>query len=291
MSENELPPAPSAAVTAVVQAASEKDVEKVSAQLLDEKFNEQFQTKSKKLQRMKFRNEQDIIDRFPYPDELTAEDGVYEWQAPGHTSYVVISQDLVPAILDAEWANVPNSTGRTKFASRLKSLYVGGPSQPQITEFLYANDEHQLFRHRKRSQLTSTSVAQAPFKVLACDLSDVERRGSIRYLLVCVDLFSKFAWVTPLTTKSAAVVAREIDKILASLPPGARVGSLRTDVSIHITQSAVALQLTYSHNFICVLPTYRMVQSSKMSSSGLCLTSLALSKSFHCQDRQCPMGQ
>jgi transposase InsO family protein len=50
-----------------------------------------------------------------------------------------------------------------------------------------------------------------------------------RYLLVVVDLFSKYAWVTPLAKKGGEILAREIDKILASLPAGARVGSIRSD--------------------------------------------------------------
>jgi transposase InsO family protein len=230
MSEKAPSAATSAVVSAVVAAASTVDVEKNAGNLLKERFDDDFQSKVKKLQRMKFKGESDLIQRWPYASsELSEEDGVYEWQQPGHTSYIVLTQDIVEDILEAEWPNLPNACGRTKFASYLKARYVGGPSQPQVTAFLDANDEHQIYRQRRRSQRTATSVAQAPFKQLAVDLTDIPKRGVYRYLLVIVDLFSKFCWCTPLAKKSGEIVAREIQKIFDSLPTGARVGSLRSD--------------------------------------------------------------
>jgi transposase InsO family protein len=220
---------PSSTAALSLAAASKVDVSENSAQALKDLSDPEFQSKLKTLQRMKFKTESDLIERFPYPSELEDEDGVYTWASQGHNSYIVITQDIVQDILESEFKELPPATGRIRFASYLKQRYVGGPSAPQVTAFLESNDLHQIHRQRRRSQRTQTSVAQAPFKQLAVDLTDIPRRGVYRYLLVVVDLFSKFAWVVPLAKKSAEIVAREIDMILSSLPQGARVGSLRSD--------------------------------------------------------------
>lgn len=230
MSDKPASALPSSAASLSLAAAAKIDVSENSGQALKDRFDESFQTKLKKLQRMKFKTESDLIERFPYPSELQEEDGVYMWESEGHNSYIVITQDIVEDILEAEYRELPPATGRIRFASYLKQRYVGGPSAPQCTAFLEQNDLHQIHRQRRRSQRTKTSVAQAPFKQLSVDLTDIPKRGIYRYLLVIVDLFSKYAWVTPLARKSGEVVAREIGKILSSLPEGARISSVRSDL-------------------------------------------------------------
>jgi hypothetical protein len=181
MSEKPAAVVASPAVKAIVEQASEVDVEDSAELLLKDRFDTDFQLKLKKMQRMKFKDESDLIARWPLPSsELSEEDGVYSWQAPGHTEYIVLMQDIIDPILQAEWATLPNATGRIKFTSHLKARYVGGPSQAQVTEFLMKSDEHQLFRQRRKSQRTATSVAQAPFKQFACDLTDIPQRGVYR---------------------------------------------------------------------------------------------------------------
>jgi hypothetical protein len=182
MSEKPAAAASSDVVKSIVKEASTVDVEENADMLLKDRFDTDFQMKLKRLFRMKFKTESDLIERFPYPSELEEQDGVYTWQSPGHSALIVLTQDLIEDILEAEWATLPNATGRIKFASHLKARYVGGPSQAQVTEFLMKSDEHQLFRQRRKSQRTATSVAQAPFKQLACDLTDIPQRGVYKYL-------------------------------------------------------------------------------------------------------------
>ena len=49
---------------------------------------------------------------------------------------------------------------------------------------------------------------------------------SYRYLLTCIDVFSKKAWVVPLVSKSARHVTEAFEKILAS---GDKCNMLQTD--------------------------------------------------------------
>jgi hypothetical protein len=250
MSENSSVVVASPAVKAHVEQASEVDVEKSGELLLKDRFDKEFQLKLNKLFRMKFKDESDLIARWPLSSsELSKEEGVYTWQAPGHNSYIVLTQDIIPDILASEWSTQPPATGRARFTTYLKQRYVGGPSQTQVTAFLEANDEHQIHRQRRRSQHTSTTVAQAPFKMIGMDLTDIPKRGVFRYLLVCVDLFSKYAWVTPLGEKSGPIVARELQKIIDSLPQGARVGAFRLDNGTG--KSVTSLCNDVIHNTVC----------------------------------------
>ena len=140
----------------------------------------------------------------------------------------MLPQDLVQSILKAEWAQLPASVGRIKFNSVLKSVYIG-ISSPQIIKFLAEQEDHQRYRQRRRSQRSTTTVSTAPFKILATDLTDVPSRGGLRYLLVVTDLFTKMAWVQPIKRKSGDIVAREIGRIIDSLPSDAKVGVLKSD--------------------------------------------------------------
>jgi transposase InsO family protein len=230
MSEKTPASVPSAAAVASLAAASKIDVTENSEQALKDRFDDAFQSKLKRLQRMKFKTESDLVERFPYGDELTEEDGVFMWEPEGHNSYIVVTQDIVQDVLESEFKELSPATGRIRFASYLKQRYVGGPSAPQVTAFLETNDLHQIHRQRRRSQRTKTSVASAPFKQLSVDLTDIPKRGVYKYLLVMVDLFSKYCYCVPLARKSGDVVAREIGKILSSLPEGARPASLRSDL-------------------------------------------------------------
>jgi transposase InsO family protein len=227
MSENPVTAASSSTIKAIVEQASAVDVEKNSAQLLKDRFNTEFNLKLNTLQRFKFKTESDLIKRWPFDSsELSEDDGVYFWQMKDHQDYIILTQDIVPQILEAEWSTQAPATGRARFTSYLKQRYVCGPSQSQVTAFLEANDEHQIHRQRRKSQRTSTSVASAPFKMWAMDLTDIPKRGVYRYLLVIVDLFSKFCYCVPLAKKSGAIVARELDKILGSV---GSVGAIRSD--------------------------------------------------------------
>jgi Integrase core domain len=227
MSEKPAAAAPSAVVKAIVKEAEKVSVEDSAEQLLKDRFDKEFQVKLNALQRYKYKDESDLIKRWPFPSsELSEEQGVYFWQMKDHQDYIILTQDIIHEILEAEWTAMPPATGRARFTSYLKQRYVCGPSQSQVTAFLEANDEHQIHRQRRKSQRTSTSVASAPFKMWAMDLTDIPKRGVYRYLLVIVDLFSKFCYCVPLAKKSGAIVARELDKILGS---GARVGAIRSD--------------------------------------------------------------
>ena len=66
------------------------------------------------------------------------------------------------------------------------------------------------FRRRKVISLT-------PDEIWAADLCDLRRYKSVNkqyvYLLMVIDVFSKYAWVVPLRNKTGAVVANALDRL------------------------------------------------------------------------------
>lgn len=196
----------------------------------------EYKRKLLSIQNFKWRSLEDIFKRFPWPSELDEEDGTLSWNG-----LVIVPEPDVQGILEAEHAEVPASFGRIKFASLLKNKYIG-VSSAAVGKFLAESDEHQIWNRRRASQITRATVASAPFKQLESDLTDIAI-GPFRHLFVTVDRFSKFLWVTPLKTKSAAVLAREFQRVANSLPAGARVGSWKSDNGTEMKNAQVAAVL------------------------------------------------
>ena len=57
-----------------------------------------------------------------------------------------------------------------------------------------------------------------PFELLQADLLDISNlsgsKNNIKYLLICIDVRSRFAFVTPLTNKNADTINISIEPIL-----------------------------------------------------------------------------
>ena len=49
------------------------------AKVFEEKSDSVFQTRLRSLKTYRFKTNDDILARFPYPDELESEDGVHTW--------------------------------------------------------------------------------------------------------------------------------------------------------------------------------------------------------------------
>jgi Integrase core domain len=213
-------------VEATVKAANATDLSSKTKEMLANKFDKDYQILLKSLQMKKFKDTEDLLSRW---DEekygpLQEEDDIYMWR-----DLVVLTQDMIPGILESEWkdSGLPPSCGRTRFKSFLAQRYVCGPSSPQVTDFLSGDPDHQQHRQRKRSQRAKSTVSQAPFNQLMIDLSDIPKRGQWRYLMCVVDLFSKMAFVVALSKKSGSIVARELEKLIDTMP--AKPKSLRSD--------------------------------------------------------------
>lgn len=101
--------------------------------------------------------------------------------------------------------------GRDRFYALIKQKYVG-ISRRQVWHFLENQELHQLLRPVKRQKVSRPIVASEPMERWQVDLVDVQKYKSPQnhhttFLLTCIDCFSKYTWVVPLTNKSGPKVA------------------------------------------------------------------------------------
>jgi transposase InsO family protein len=184
-----------------------------------ERSDSELQARLRSLRQFRFRSEDDLLERFPYPDELTEDEGVYDFEG-----YIVLDKTQISAILSAEYATLPASTGRAKFVSHLRR-YIG-ISNLEVSNFLKGHNIHQLYTQKRRSSRAVTSVSSGPYKVIVCDITFIVPVLNAKYLLVMVDQWSKYTYVK-LLSNMGATVANAIREILRTMPT--KVGALKTD--------------------------------------------------------------
>ena len=93
-------------------------------------------------------------------------------------------------------------------------------SRKQVQDWLSQQDVYTLHkparRHYKRSRVIVPGI-NAQFQA---DLVDVQRLSrynkGYKYLLTCIDIFSKYAWVVPLKTKQGQELVKAFKNILSS---------------------------------------------------------------------------
>jgi hypothetical protein len=98
-------------VESSLKAAKDVDLStKAKAQIVN-KSDKEYQVLKKSLQMKKWRDEDDLLTRWNEDKygPLEEESGVYMWRG-----LIVLTQDMVPSILEAEWkdSGLPPSTGR-----------------------------------------------------------------------------------------------------------------------------------------------------------------------------------
>jgi len=89
----------------------------------------------------------------------------------------------------------------------------------EAREFLSKHDAYTLHKPRRlhfpRRRTYSKGIADL-YQIDLVDLSSLAHfNDGMRYLLICIDVFSKRAWAVPIRTKSARIVADAFEKILA----------------------------------------------------------------------------
>ena len=103
-----------------------------------------------------------------------------------------------------------------------RALYIEakkyGVTKHQVDEFLEKQDAYTLHRYLRRKFPRNKTVAIGMDSDWQADLADVQRlakyNDGYKFLLVCVDVLSKYAWVVPVKNKTANEVARGFEQIL-----------------------------------------------------------------------------
>ena len=103
-------------------------------------------------------------------------------------------------------------------------------SRKQVGEWLSQQDVYTLHkparRHYKRSRVIVPGI-DAQFQADLCDVQNLSQYNKgYKYLLTCLDIFSKYAWVIPLKTKQGQELVKAFQTILSS---GRKPSKLQTD--------------------------------------------------------------
>lgn len=104
-------------------------------------------------------------------------------------------------------------------ARSLRKKYAKTPKERQITtEWLRAQDTYTLHKPAKTKFVRRPTIVAGMGEQLQADLLDVskyaEENQGVTFLLTSIDVFSKKAWVRPLTSKRGPGVAEALREIL-----------------------------------------------------------------------------
>jgi Integrase core domain/Chromo (CHRromatin Organisation MOdifier) domain len=115
----------------------------------------------------------------------------------------------------------PPAPGSFGGADRLEKY--SGRTRREVDRFLSKRDAYTLHRSSRlrfpRRKTFSKGIADL-YQVDLVDLSNISRyNDGFRYLLCCIDVFTKQAWAVPIRTKSAREVADAMEKILVEQKP------------------------------------------------------------------------
>ena len=112
------------------------------------------------------------------------------------------------------------TSGPTAYGSVKALVDASGLSKKKVQQFLHANDAYTQYHisHRKFTRLGI--VAKAINEIWCMDLAHMDKlsaeNDSVNYLLVCVDVLSRFVRVQPMKTKHAPSAKQAFLKMMQS---------------------------------------------------------------------------
>lgn len=102
---------------------------------------------------------------------------------------------------------------------RLVEAFRGRLKRPEIVNFLRKQDGHSLFRHARWVFPRNRVYSAGPRYLAHADLIDLSHKKKsnygFSYILVCIDCFTRYAFVEALRSKSGLDVSRGLAKIFA----------------------------------------------------------------------------
>ena len=137
---------------------------------------------------------------------------------------LVIASEDIEELLKSIYNNpLTTHNSRDKLYDYVKERYVG-ISKVAVHDFLKRSEAYQLHYQNPKTKVINkpiSNLVKGPLKILAIDLIDLQELSGYnnrkRYVLTCIDLFSKYAWAEPITNKTATSVRNAMERILDSL--------------------------------------------------------------------------
>jgi transposase InsO family protein len=137
--------------------------------------------------------------------------------------FLVVPQTQVNDYLDDMWRDtaVGSFRGRAHLYDKVKKLTVGIKFD-DVKKFLEKQETYQLIKRAPKQKVTRPITSQSqPFDHFQMDLMDFTsfakrnaKANQYHYVLVVVDIWSKYCWLKPCTVKTAPLVASKFKEIL-----------------------------------------------------------------------------
>lgn len=102
--------------------------------------------------------------------------------------------------------------------------YYPQASQSLINDALAGLDTYTIFREEKKPRVYNPIYVREPRELIQSDLIDLHtianKNRNVKYLLVVIDSFTRFAWVRPLLSKNTDAVLSAFKDIVRNMPGG-----------------------------------------------------------------------
>ena len=146
--------------------------------------------------------------------------GVDERDAWFGDKQIVMRDDIDKVLLNL-WKQPSVMGGRDKLYEEVKKKYIG-ISRRRCMAFLRNLEAYQLTQPLPKQTTLRPIVAKKPNNIWQVDLCDMGSKSphfnsGYRYIIVMIDLFSKYVWAVPVKDKTALEVVTEIGKVLDSV--------------------------------------------------------------------------
>lgn len=118
--------------------------------------------------------------------------------------------------------------GRDKLFKLLQERDIS-ISRRQLQDWLKKQEIYQLYAPKRKTRKLISTILDKPLKQLGIDLIDFQNHeyNGYRYILTCIDLFSKKAYAQPLKTKTDKEVAQAMRQIIRVI--NNQIHSVRSD--------------------------------------------------------------
>lgn len=141
--------------------------------------------------------------------------------------------------------------GVERLYSRAKALRVPRVTRKKVKEFLKGEQSYTLHRQARRHFTRNHVYAAGIDDQWQADLADMQslsrQNKGIKYLLTCIDVFSKYAWVIPIRAKSAEVLAEAFKQLFRESAPR-KPRRFQTDKGKEFLNSTVQNLLRNTYN-------------------------------------------
>ena len=132
-----------------------------------------------------------------------------------------VNSELAKIYLDPE---DPGSYGGVeRLYKRAKELAIKGASRNVVKRYLSQEASYSLHKRARRRFARNPTYVQGIDDQWQADLVDVHQLSrqnhGIHFLLTCIDVFSKYAWVVPVKAKSAEAMVAAFEELFAQAHP------------------------------------------------------------------------